>query len=188
MFGLILALAQAAAAPLPAGERPNIVAERLELGLKLCARHVVRQGILSPEHSEELAALDVRLLDDVPEDIRANTGPLFTQDRVFAKIGQDGANVYVSTAVNSTACRVIVADTADGLRGRVKFVDALRQTTAWTYDQRRSGTVDGMMKDELVLASGLMIAIMNGPNHIANDGVGVQSFLTVALLPPQGTN
>ena len=188
MFGLILALAQAAAAPSPAGERPNIVAERLELGFKLCARHIIRLGILSPDHSEELAALDVRLIEDMPEDIRANTGPLFTQDRVFAKIGQDGANVYVSTALNSTACRVIVADTADGLRGRLKFIDNLRQTTAWTYDQRRSGTSNGMMKDELVMANGLMIAIMNGPNHISNDGVGVQSFLTVALLPPQGTN
>ena len=188
MFGWVLALAQAAAAPLPAGERPNIVAERLELGFRLCARHVVRQGILAPDHSEELAALDVRLLDNVPEDIRANTGPLFTQGQVFAKIGQTGANVYISTAVNSTACRVIVADTTDGLRGRVKFIDDLRQTSAWTYDHRRSGTVEGMMKDELLLANGLMIAIMNGPNYIANDGVGVQSFLTVALLPPQGTN
>ena len=89
--------------------------------------------------------------------------------------------------MNSTACRVIVADTADGLRGRVKFIDDLRQTTAWTYDQRRSGTVDGMMKDELVLASGLMIAIMNGPNHIANDGARTVVFY-LALLPPQGTN
>jgi hypothetical protein len=186
MLGALLALLQVAAGPPPASEKPNIVAERLELGFKLCARHVVRQGILAPEHSEELASLDVRLLDDVPEDVRENTGPLFPQNRIFAKIGQDGANVYVSTAVNSTACRVIVADTDDGLRGRIQFVDALRQTSAWTYDQRRSGTSGGMMKDELLLANGSMIAIMNGPNTIANNGRGIQSFLTVALLPPRG--
>ena len=188
MLAALLALAQIAAVPLSEGERPNVVADRLELGFKLCARHVVRQGILSAEQSEELGSLDVRLLDDVPEEIRANTGPLFTQDRIFAKIGRDGANVYVSTARNSTACRVIVADTEDGLRGRMKFIDALRRTSAWTYDERRSGTFDGMMKDELLLASGSMIAIMNGPNHIANDGRGIQSFLTVALLPPRETN
>lgn len=188
MIGVLLALAQVAAAPLPEGEKPNIVADRLELGFKLCARHVVRAGILAPEHSEELASLDVQLLDNVPDDIRANTGPLFTQDRIFAKIGQDGANVYVSTAEHSSACRVIVADTNDGLRGRVKFIDDLRRTSAWTYDQRRSGTFDGMMREELILSNGLMIAIMNGPNHIANDGRGIQSFLTVALLPPEETN
>ncbi|MXP14594.1 hypothetical protein GRI44_07505 [Altererythrobacter confluentis] len=188
MMGLLLVLAQVAPSPPEPGERPNIVSDRLELGFKLCAQHVIQQGILTPDHLEELESLDVQLVDDVADEIKANTGPLFTSDRIFAKIGRDDANVYISTAKNSSACRVITADTQDGLRGRVKFVNDLRRTTSWEYDERRSGTFNGMMKEELLLRNGLMIAIMNGPNHIANEGVGVQSSLTVALLPPKGPN
>ena len=186
-IGLLIALAQVAALPPASGEQPNIVADRLELGFKLCTRHVVRQGILSSEHLEQLNALGVRLVDSVDDEIKENTGPLFSSNRIFAKIGEGHANVYVSTAQNSPVCRVIVADTQDGLRGRIKFVDDLRRTSSWEYDTRRSGTVDGIMKDELKLRNGLMVAIMNGPNHIANDGAGIQSFLTVALLPQKET-
>lgn len=180
---MVQAQAPASQPPFSRPVRSNIVADRLELGFKLCARHVVQQGILAPEHKAELAGLGVTLVPDVADYIKANTGPLFVSGRIFAKVGTDSPLVYVSTAANATACRVIVSDTDDALRGRVAFVDNLRRTGVWTYDQRRSGTANGMMKDELLIKSGRMIAIMNGPNTVVNDGRGIQAFLTVALLP-----
>ncbi|ALE16959.1 hypothetical protein AMC99_01668 [Altererythrobacter epoxidivorans] len=77
-----------------------------------------------------------------------------------------------------------MTDTADALKPRIQFVDALRRTSTWTYDQRRSGTFAGQIREELTAADGRLVAIMNGPNFIANDGKGVQAFLTVAAIPP----
>lgn len=188
MLAALLALAQTGgAAPPPissAAVSPDVVAQRFELGFKLCARHIIRQSSLNPQNSAELQSLGVKLVRDIPADVAANGDHLFGPDRVFARIGTDGPLVHVATSTDAGVCRVIVSDTNDVLRGRIKFVDDLRATSSWTYDERRSGVVNGIMKDELVIKSGLMIVIMNGPNTVVNDGKGIQAVLTVALLPP----
>jgi hypothetical protein len=184
MFFSLLFSAQAATMSPPAAPPVNPIYQSLETGFKLCSKHVIRQGHLAEEHSELLEGMNVRLVDEVPENIRMSSGPLFTKDRIFAEVETDGASVFVLSTVNSTACRVVLADTTDGLRNRIKLIDNLRKTSAWTYDSKRSGIQNGMMRDELTTASGRMVAIMNGPNTIANGGQGIQAILTIALLPP----
>ena len=39
------------------------------------------------------------------------------------------------------------------------------------------------MKDELVIKSGHMITIVNGPQTVRDEGRGIQVFVTVALIP-----
>ncbi|MEO0463717.1 MAG: hypothetical protein AAF127_11340 [Pseudomonadota bacterium] len=173
-------------------QQPNVdqpssrsITDGFELGFKLCFAHIARRGHLAEEHNEMLLGMGVELAKDVPQKIRESSGPLFKEDRIFAKMRAAGGKMYILSAKNSTACRVVLADTIDGLRHRVAFVDRLRETSAWTYDKRRSGTRNGLMRDELTSASGRAVTIMNGPNYIFNQGNGVQAILTIALLPPQ---
>lgn len=158
--------------------------ESIELGFKLCSKQIIGQGHLAPEHAEMLKDMGVSLAEDVPVDVAQNSGPLFLKDPIYAQIDTDGAGVFIVTAKGHIACRVVVTDTTDALKPRIQFVDALRRTSTWTYDQRRSGTFAGQMREELTAADGRLVAIMNGPNFIANDGKGVQAFLTVAVMPP----
>ena len=158
--------------------------ESIELGFKLCSKQIIGQGHLAPEHAAMLEDMGVSLLEEVPADVAQNTGPLFLKDPIYAQINTDAAGVFIVTSRGHIACRVVVTDTADALKPRIQFVDALRRTSTWTYDQRRSGTFAGQMREELTAADGRLVAIMNGPNVIANDGKGVQAFLTVAAIPP----
>lgn len=158
--------------------------ESIELGFKLCSKQIIGQGHLAPEHAEMLKDMGVSLAEDVPVEVAQNSGPLFLKDPIYAQIDTDGAGVFIVTAKGHIACRVVVTDTTDALKPRIQFVDALRRTSTWTYDQRRSGTFAGQMREELTAADGRLVAIMNGPNFIANDGKGVQAFLTVAVMPP----
>lgn len=158
--------------------------ESIELGFKLCSKQIIGQGHLAPEHAAMLKDMGVSLVRNVPANVTQNTGPLFLKDPIYAQIDADGAGVFIVTSKGHIACRVVVTDTADALKPRIQFVDALRRTSTWTYDQRRSGTFAGQMREELTAADGRLVAIMNGPNVIANDGKGVQAFLTVAAIPP----
>lgn len=182
-FGAIApAMAQEAAAPIEPASRS--IYQSLELGFKLCSNHILRRGHLASEHAQMLDGMGVTLVDTVPENISLNTGPLFAQDRIFAEVASAEGQVYISTARDTIACRVIVADTANALQPRIEFVDALRNTPSWTYDTRRSGMQGGMMREELTAAGGRLVAIMNGPNTVIDDGKGIQAFLTVAVIPP----
>jgi hypothetical protein len=183
LLGFLLVAAVAWESPQSYNEQAKEVSDRIELGFKLCAKHVVREGILSREHQDALKQLGARVIDAVPQDIRDNSGPLFPANPVFARIGETGSNVFIVTATNSTACRVVVSDTQAALKARMDFVDRLRATSSWTYDTRRSGTANGCMKDELVINSGYMITIVNGPQYIRDEGKGIQVFVTVGLIP-----
>lgn len=183
LTSFFLAPALAVQAPLPFKERVAEVSGRIELGFKLCAKHVLRDGILSADHNDQLAELGARMVEGVPQDVRDNSAPLFPKNPLFAKIGDGGSTVFVVTAVNSTACRVVVSDTDAALNARLEFVDRLRATSSWVYDTRRSGTANGYMKDELVIKSGHMITIVNGPQMTRDEGRGIQVFVTVALIP-----
>ena len=176
------AMAQEASAPVDPASRS--IYQSLELGFKLCSNHILRRGHLSSDHTQMLDGMGVTLVDTVPENIALNTGPLFAQDPIFAKVSSAEGQVYISTARETIACRVIVADTADALQPRIEFVDALRKTSSWTYDTRRSGMQGGMMREELTAAGGRLVAIMNGPNTVIDDSKGIQAFLTVAVIPP----
>lgn len=179
---IVPAAAQEAAAPVEPASRS--IYQSLELGFKLCSNHILRRGHLSSEHTAMLDGMGVTLVATVPEHISLNTGPLFASDRIFAEIATAEAQVYISTARDTIACRLIVADTANALKARIEFVDALRTTSSWTYDTRRSGMQGGMMREELTAAGGRLVAIMNGPNTVIDDGAGIQAFLTVAIIPP----
>lgn len=183
LLGLLLASVAASAEPPSAKEQANEISQRVELGFKLCAKHILRQGILSPQDDVALKELGARIIDTVPQDVRDNSGGLFPENPVFARIGERGSNVYIVTAVNATACRVVVSDTQDALQARLDFVDRLRATSSWIYDAKRSGTANGYMKDELVIKSGYMITIVNGPQSVRDDGKGIQVFVTVGLIP-----
>ncbi|QFT78386.1 hypothetical protein [Erythrobacter sp. THAF29] len=159
--------------------------EGIELGFKLCSTHIIGEGHLASEHADMLKGMGVELVEKIPQDIALSTGPLFQPDPIFAKIETVGANLYIVTSPDNIACRVIVADTSDALRNRVRFVDALRQTSTWTYDKRRSRTLNGEMREELTAAGGKLVAIMNGPNTVRDGGRGVQAALTVAAIPPR---
>ena len=185
LLGLLLASAIASEASPSYNEQAKEVSDRIELGFKLCAKHVVREGILSVEHQDELKQLGARMIDTVPQDVRENSGPLFASNPIFAKIGETGSNVYITTAPNSFACRIAVSDSQAVLKARIDFVDRLRATSSWTYDTKRSGTSNGYMKDELVINSGHMITIVNGPQYIRDNGNGIQVFITVALIPKE---
>ena len=183
LLGVLLATATTPIPTLSYQEQAEEVRSRIELGFKLCAKHIVREGILSVQHNAELKELGVMMTDAVPQDVRANSGPLFPTKPLFAKIGETGSNVHIVTAAGSTACRVVVSDTQAALKGRIDFVDRLRATSSWVYDTRRSGTSNGLMKDELVIKSGYMITIVNGPQYIRDNGNGIQVFVTVGLIP-----
>ena len=183
LLGLILASAIASEKPPSYTEQAKEVSDRIELGFKLCAQHILRDGILAVQHQDELNQLGARMVDSVPQDVRDNSIGLFPSDPVFAKIAESGSNVYIVTAVNSIACRIVVSDTQAALKARIDFVDRLRATSSWIYDTKRSGTANGYMKDELVIKSGYMITIVNGPQYIRDNGKGVQVFVTVALIP-----
>lgn len=183
LAGLALAPAIAAEAPPSFKDQVAEVSSRIELGFKLCARHILRDGILSLAYSNQLAELGVRMIETVPQDVRDNSAPLFPANPLFAKIGDSGSAVFIVTAVDSTACRVVVSNTNAALNARIDFVDRLRATSSWVYDPRRSGTANGYMKDELVIKSGYMITIVNGPQIIRDEGRGIQVFVTVALIP-----
>lgn len=159
--------------------------EGMELGFKLCSTHIIGKGHLASEHAEMLKGMGVQLVEAIPQDIALSTGPLFLPVPIFAQIDTAGANLYIVTSPGNIACRVIVADTTDALRNRVRFVDALRQTSTWTYDERRSRTVNGEMREELTAAGGRLVAIMNGPNTVSDNGRGLQASLTVAVIPPR---
>lgn len=183
LLGLLLATAIAPEQPPNYAEQAKEVSDRIELGFKLCAKHILRDGILSLQHQGELKKLGAAMIDGVPQDVRDNSAPLFPANPLFAKIGETGSNVFIVTAVNSTACRVVVSDTQAALKARIDFVDRLRATSSWVYDTRRSGTSNGYMKDELVIKSGHMITIVNGPQYIRDEGKGIQVFVTVGLIP-----
>lgn len=180
-----LLLAQAVIAEAPPSSKNQVaeVSERIELGFKLCAKHILRDGILSVAYQDQLTELGVRMVESVPQDVRDNSAPLFPTDPLFAKIGESGSSVFVVTAVDSIACRIVVSNTEAALSARVDFVDRLRATSSWVYDTRRSGTANGYMKDELVIKSGHMITIVNGPQMVRDEGRGIQVFVTVALIP-----
>ena len=183
LAGLLLAPAIAAETPSNFKDQVAEVSGRIELGFKLCAQHILRDGILSIAHSDQLAELGVRMVESVPQDVRDNSAPLFPANPLYAKIGDSGSSVFIVTAVDSTACRVVVSDTDAALNARIDFVDRLRATSSWVYDTRRSGTASGYMKDELVIKSGHMITIVNGPQLVRDEGRGIQVFVTVALIP-----
>ncbi|MFY8075117.1 MAG: hypothetical protein ACOVNK_05480 [Sphingorhabdus lacus] len=183
LAGFVLAQALATEAPTNFKDQVAEVSGRIELGFKLCAKHVLRDGILSVAHKNQLAELDVQMVETVPQDVRDNSAPLFPDNPLFAKIGTDGSTVFIVTAMDSTACRVVVSDTQAALNARVDFVDRLRATSSWMYDTRRSGTANGYMKDELVIKSGHMITIVNGPQMVRDEGRGIQVFVTVGLIP-----
>ena len=183
LAGLLLAPALAAEAPTGFKQQVTEVSGRIELGFKLCAKHIVRDGILSVAHKDQLAELGVQMVKTVPQDVRDNSAPLFPDNPLFAKIGASGSTVFIITAVDSIACRVVISDTDAALNARIDFVDRLRATSSWTYDTRRSGTANGYMKDELVIKSGHMITIVNGPQMVRDEGRGIQVFVTVALIP-----
>lgn len=183
LASLLLAPALATEAPSNFKDQVAEVSSRIELGFKLCAKHILRDGILSVAHKNQLAELDVQMVETVPQDVRDNSAPLFPDNPLFAKIGTDGSTVFIVTAMDSTACRVVVSDTQAALNARIDFVDRLRATSSWIYDTRRSGTANGYMKDELVIKSGHMITIVNGPQMVRDEGRGIQVFVTVALIP-----
>ena len=183
LAGFLLAPALAAEAPTNFKDQVAEVSGRIELGFKLCAKHVLRDGILSVAHKNQLAELGVQMVETVPQDVRDNSAPLFPDNPLFAKIGTDGSTVFIITAMDSTACRVVVSDTQAALNARVDFVDRLRATSSWIYDTRRSGKANGYMKDELVIKSGHMITIVNGPQMVRDEGRGIQVFVTVGLIP-----
>lgn len=158
--------------------------DSMELGFKLCSTHIIRQGHLATEHSQMLAEMGVSLVERVPAFVHANGDPLFLPSPIYAKLETRGADVYIATSPGNFACRVIVAETRDALAARIRFVDALRETPSWNYDQRRSRTFGGQMREELTAAGGRLITIVNGPNTVAHGGKGVQAFITVAVLPP----
>ena len=183
LLGLVLASAIASEKPPSYTEQAKEVSDRIELGFKLCAQHILRDGILAVQHQDELKQLGARIIDKVPEDVRENSLGLFQNNPIFARIGETGSNVYIVTAVDSIACRIVVSDSQAVLKARIDFVDRLRATSSWIYDKQRSGTANGLMKDELVIKSGYMITIVNGPQYIRDNGKGVQVFVTVALIP-----
>lgn len=183
LAGLLLAPALATEAPTHFKQKVTEVSGRIELGFKLCAKHIVRDGILSVAHKDQLAELGVQMVETVPQDVRDNSAPLFPANPLFAKIGTSGSTAFIVTAVDSTACRVVISDTDAALNARIDFVDRLRATSSWTYDTRRSGTANGYMKDELVIKSGHMITIVNGPQMVRDEGRGIQVFVTVGLIP-----
>jgi hypothetical protein len=185
LLGVLLASGIASATTPSYADQAKEVSDRIELGFKLCAKHLVHEGILSVEHRDELKQLGARMVETVPQDVRDNSQHLFGNNRVFAKIGDSGSNVFIVTAPASIACRISVSDTQAALKARIDFVDQLRATSSWTYDTRRSGTANGYMKDELVIKSGHMITIVNGPQYIRDNGNGVQVFVTVALIPKE---
>ena len=183
LAGFLLAPALATEAPTNFKAQVAEVSGRIELGFKLCAKHVLRDGILSVAHKNQLAELGVQMVETVPQDVRDNSAPLLPDNPLFAKIGTDGSTVFIITAMDSTACRVVVSDTQAALNARVDFVDRLRATSSWIYDTRRSGKANGYMKDELVIKSGHMITIVNGPQMVRDEGRGIQVFVTVGLIP-----
>ncbi len=186
LLGLLLATAIASEPPPSDNDEAKEASDRIELGFKLCAKHILRDGILAVQHKDALKQLGARMIDAVPQDVRDNSIGLFPTYPVFAKIGETGSNVYIVTAVNATACRIIVSDSRAALNARTDFVDRLRATSVWIYDPKRSGTANGLMKDELVIKSGYMITIVNGPQFVRDNGNGIQVFVTVGLIPKVG--
>ena len=191
MYKVALAAFAMAATPALADEEtvPSKLAspgiyERIELGFKLCANHVLQRGHLAKQHTEFLAGMNVELVDTVPDDVLQSSAPVFPRDRVYARLNGENADVHIITAKGHYACRVIISETDDAIRHRINFVDALRKTSAWTYDERRSGMRGQMLWEELTTANGQMVAIMNGPNTVLDGGKGVQGLLTVGLIPP----
>lgn len=165
-------------------EQSAAIVEKMELGFKLCAKHVVGQGILSAEHKEELAGLNVLLGETPPQDVQLMSTSIFPKDTFFAKIDGEGSNVWVVTSPETPACKVSISDTNAILKARLDFTGKLASTSSWSFDKSQSGTRGGIMREALILNSGLMMVVVDGPQALAEGGKDIQAIMTVILLTP----
>ena len=183
-LGLSVPSASAEMPAQPAETASRGVYENIELGFKLCTNHILQRGHLAPADDAMLRLLDVKLLTEVPVEIDAMSNRVFPVNRVFALLGGNEGNVYVTTAKDRLLCQVIVADSLDALAGRARFVESLQKISVWTYHAEHSGVVDGIRRDELSIAGGRLVTLIQGPEAVLNEGRGVQATVTVAIVPP----
>lgn len=181
-------LAAAGLSALPASaaaEDAAPLAKPMDVGFRTCAQQLTQPDFLTSANSAAFAAAGVTLDGAVPDQVRtlATAG---IADPIFASIAAADAQIWIVASRTGPLCKVTLANTRDALRTRLAIEDAFRKTTAWTYDTAASGTADGMMVQAFVLnpaaAGPRMVMVLNGPNEIFNDGEGIQTIMTVAIV------
>jgi hypothetical protein len=183
----MLLAASAQAAP-PAKVAPaadgKIVADKLEVGLRACALQLTRRNYLDAKNGPELSKQGI-MLAAPPPGILTMATRLFGDKGIYASVATPQGRIWIATSATVPACKITLADTPLALTARYDLATRLRSSTAWRFEEARSGNQGGVVRDFFTLnperPGAHMVAFIDGPQTITNQGQGIQLIITAAV-------
>jgi hypothetical protein len=184
LTSMLLHAASAQAAAPPVASVGQALADKLEVALRTCALQLTRRDFLDAKNRAELSEQGITLAPPPPA-VQAMASRLFGDKGIYASVTAPQGQLWIAASATVPACKTTLADTELALTGRYNLVTKLRSTTAWRFDANRSGNQGPVVRDFFVLnpdrTGPHMIAFLDGPNSIANQGKGIQLIMTVAV-------
>ena len=168
------------------GERAEEVSS-LERGFRACLLQVSSNEYLTDSPAEALTEDKLGVREDPPADVRLMASRLFPEAR-YVRIDDDGdGTVWAVASKNVPACKVSFSDHDNPLKHRLDFSGLLFAADNWKPRRDLSGSSGGLMREAFVLSredsSVEVLAIVEGPQTVVNNGQGIQAIVTVAAQP-----
>jgi hypothetical protein len=193
---LITALALQSAAPAAdatasrsEGIAAIALAEAMERGFRACAEQVAERKLLSTANDGALAKTGLTLSTSPPDEIAMVASTIFRESPLYAEVKSSEGKVWVIASPDVPACKVTAGDSRDVTLARQALDGLFAKSTTWSLDKAQSHVKDGVRRQTYVLNKGKpgphMIAFIDGPVEIVNDGKGVQAIITVGIQKPE---